>query len=129
MNWDLLSDADHLGHFTEEQRKKVVMAFIEAAILAVPNARHNSMFGNNPPDHVLGLVRTGQPLSLVNAFENPIRPKNGFVEPSNEAMTNHFEKLKKTYDGLGIDSEERIPPKSLKEFITALLAAKVLDHV
>ncbi len=128
VNWDLLGDADHLGNFTEEQRKKVVAAFIKAAILAVPNARHNSMFGNNPPDHVLGLVRTGQPLSLVNAFENAVRPKNGFVKPSNVAMTNQLESLKKTYDGLGIDVEQRLPEKSLKEFIAALLAAKELNH-
>jgi hypothetical protein len=86
------------------------------------------MCGNNPPDHVLGLVRSGQPLSLVNAFENPVRPKNGYIEPSNVAMKDHLTKLKKTYDGLGIDVEEQLPEKSLKEFIDSLLAAKVLDH-
>jgi CRISPR system Cascade subunit CasC len=127
VNWDLLSDADHLGHFSEEQRKKVVAAFLEAAILAVPNARRNSMFGNNPPDHVLGLVRTGQPLSLVNAFENPVRPKNGYVDPSNVAMTNHFEKLKTTYGGLGINVEVRLPEKNLQAFIDGLLASKELN--
>ena len=131
VNWDLLykdklGKHGHLSHFTDEHIRSVVGAFLQAVILAVPNARHNSMFGNTPPDHILGLVRTGQPLSLINAFEKPIRPKNGYVEPSNEAMTNQFKKLKKTYDGLGIDVEERMPEKSLQEFIAALLASSLL---
>ena len=128
LNWDLLSDANHLGHFSEEQRKQVVAAFIKSAILAVPTARHNSMFGNNPPNHVLGLVRKGQPLSLINAFENPIHAKNGLVEPSNIAMASHFEKLKGTYNGLGIDVETRLPESSLNVFIDGLLAAKELNN-
>lgn len=126
LDWDRLCDAGHLGHLPLADRNKVVDAFVQAAILAVPAARHNSMFGHNPPQFVLGLVRIGQPLSLVNAFESPVRPHCGYVEPSCKALNTHLESLKKIYGGLGIHQEARIPDQSLKEFTASLLNTKEL---
>lgn len=90
VNWDLLSDADHLAALSPQDRKQVLDTFLRAAILAVPNARKNSMFGHNPPGAVLGLVRSGQPLSLANAFERPIRSRNGYLESSCRALDEHY---------------------------------------
>jgi CRISPR system Cascade subunit CasC len=87
--------------------------------MAVPEARKNSMMGQNPPAYVLGLIRTGQPLSLVNAFESPIYSKKGFVENSIQALENHFEHVKQTYN---IESNEfRIPELDLNEFCKGVL--------
>ncbi len=97
LNLDLLADEDHLKHLSVEEQKAVVNTFIRASILAVPNARRNSMFGHNPPAFVLGLRREGQPLSLANAFENGIRSNNGYIKPSRDALTKHYENLKKVY--------------------------------
>lgn len=123
LNWDLLSDSHHLSHFSEDERKQVVGTFIQAAILAVPNARHNSMFGHNPPEFVLGRVRTGQPLSLVNAFEEPVRSNSGYLQPSRKELEAHCDRLTNTY-GLAIDAEIRIPDNNLTEFVE-----RILNHV
>jgi len=120
LNLDLLNDSDHLGHFSGKELNSVIKAFIKAAILAVPSARKNSMFGYNPPEYVLGLRRTGQPLSLANAFENPVRAKNGYVEPSIIEMKNKFEALKTTF-GLKMEREVNIPEKNINDFISELL--------
>lgn len=90
VNWDLLSDPNHLKVLSPSDRKAVLDTFLRAAILAVPNARKNSMFGHNPPGVVLGVVRSGQPLSLANAFERPIRSRNGYLEPSRKALEEHY---------------------------------------
>ena len=97
VNCDLLADADHLGHLSPKERHDVLDIFLRASMMAVPSARHNSMFGHNPPDCILGRVRQGQPLSLANAFENHIRPRDGYLEPSREALRKHHEKLKRVY--------------------------------
>ena len=118
LNLDLLADQDHLKHLSEEEREAVVDTFIRASILAVPNARKNSMFGHNPPAFVLGLKREGQPLSLANAFEGGIKSSNGYIEPSVAALKGHYETLKKIY---GIKATEAvIPDVDLNSFCEAM---------
>jgi CRISPR system Cascade subunit CasC len=73
INLDLLKDNDHLGHFADQDRNIVIEAFLKAAVLAVPEARKNSMSGLTLPSYVLGLRKHSQPLSLANAFETPIK--------------------------------------------------------
>lgn len=97
LNLDLLWDKDHLEHFSGDERKAVLDAFIRASILAVPNARKNSMMGFNPPEYVLGTVREGQPVSLVNAFEEPLKSRSGLIQPSIDALEGKLEWMKSTY--------------------------------
>jgi len=122
LNVDMLAQ-DHLQHFTREEKANVVKVFLEASIMAVPTARKNSMFGFNPPTFVLGLRRKGQPLSLVNAFEKPVRIKNGsgYIEPSREALEEHWTSLKATYSLTA--TETRLPEKgkNLDSFIKILM--------
>lgn len=119
INLDLLRDAGNLGHFTDREIKAVLETFLKACILAVPIARRNSMLGHNPPAFVLGSVRTGQPISLVNAFEQPVRSSKGYIESSIQAMKEHYENLKKTYN---LDAVELcIPDKDLNAFCEGIL--------
>lgn len=121
LNLDLLDDAEHLAHLAEDEQRQVVDAFLRAAILAVPAARKNSMFGHNPPAYVLGLRRTGQPLSLVNAFESPVRSSHGYVEASIAALDGHWHKLAETYCLQSqVQSAARIPEMNLDQFIARL---------
>ncbi len=123
LNLDLLADDDHLGHFSAEERDQVTKAFLRAAILSVPGARKNSMFGFNPPAFVLGLRRTGQPLSLVNAFETPVRSSHGYINKSIEALKKHWESLKNLYSlGRDTTAENEMPPTSLDDLIDGLTA-------
>ncbi len=124
LNLDMLFDDDHLGHFSDEERRGVLHTFLQAAILAIPEARKNSMFGMNPPQHVLGVCRRGQPISLINAFERPVPATgSGYVEPSINALKDHWERMKTSYDLEGaIAAECELPSLSLKSFIEGLLA-------
>lgn len=122
LNLDLLKDPDHLGHFSDEERSQVITTFLKSAIMAVPSARKNSMFGFNLPAFVLGLNRSGQPLSLVNAFEKPIQSSRGIIESSIKAMKDHWTALADTYClNNGVHTESVIPEKNLNDFINSLL--------
>lgn len=126
LNLGLLFNEGHLQHFTEEERHAVLVAFLRSALLAVPTARKNSMSGFCPPAFVLGLRRQGQPLSLINAFEKPIKPSNaGYIETSVTAMRDHYASLKKTYN-LQADVEASLSPSdsSLEDFIRSLVESK-----
>lgn len=123
LNLDLLKSDSHLHHFTDDEFMQVVKTFLTSSVMAVPSARKNSMFGFVPPAYVLGLKRVGQPLSLVNAFEKPLRKsREGFVERSIDTMKAHWESLSQTYClKENVLAESSIPEKNLTEFISNLL--------
>ena len=103
LNLDMLTDKDHLNALTQDERRKVVRAFIEATLQAIPGARKNSMNAATLPGYVLGVVRSnGHPVQLVNAFEKPVRASGGkgLFETSLDAMKAEREKLNTTW-GLG----------------------------
>jgi CRISPR system Cascade subunit CasC len=92
INLDLLADKDHIGEpdTSAKQRQAIVDAFLRAVVLAVPSARHNAMNAHTGPAYVLGIYReTGQPMQLVNAFEQPIWSRNGLVAPSCRQLLLH----------------------------------------
>ena len=120
VNLDLLFDADHLGKLTSDERRQVVDAFIRATLVATPGARKNSMNAHTLPGFVLGIwKKAGQPLQLVNAFEQPVWSKSGLLDKSVEALKAHHEQLKKTWD-ITCDTEVSIPDMPLKDFVKHL---------
>jgi CRISPR system Cascade subunit CasC len=124
LNLTLMEKETHLGKLSADERRTVVDSFLRATILALPGARKNSMNAHTLPGYVLGLVKDkGQPLQLVNAFENPVRPKNGLMDASTDALKKHHEQLKKTWD-IKPSAEVAIPDKSLDEF-----CKEILSHV
>jgi CRISPR system Cascade subunit CasC len=121
VNLDLLRDADHLGHFSDDELQQVLGTFLRSALLAVPGARKNSMFGFNPPAFALGLRRRGQPLSLINAFEAPVGARDaGYVEPSTGRLMQHLGELRKVY-GLPTQVEVTIAKHGIDVFVSALV--------
>lgn len=128
LNLDLLDDKNHLAHFSQDEKAQVITSFIKATLMAVPTARKNSMFGFNPPSFVMGLKRTGQPLSLINAFEKPIRSVQGYLEKSIEAMSTHWETLAATYcleDAVKVKTF--MPEKNIDDFIQSLYQKEQSD--
>jgi len=132
LNLDMLTDKDHLGALneegkgvvTQEERRKVVEAFIRATLMAVPVARKNSMNGNTLPGFVLGIVRgKGHPIQLVNAFENPVKRTGGkgLFEVSLEKLLEEYKSLKQTWD---LDEKVRVemPRDGLKQFIEKVVS-------
>jgi len=124
LNLDLLNEKSHLECLTPDEIKQVVATFIRSSILAVPGARKNSMMGFNPPEYVLGTIRTGQPVSLVNAFEKPVKASGGgYVEESVRRLEEKFQWMEKTY-GFKPSVVLRIPETGLDDFCKGLV-----DHV
>jgi CRISPR system Cascade subunit CasC len=124
VNLDLLSDTDHLAKLTGPERRKVVEAFLRATLLATSGARKNSMNAHTLPGFVLGIYKkVGQPLQLVNAFEQPVWSKSGLLDKSIEGLKAHHEQLKKTWN-ITCDTEVSIPDASLNDFVKRLT-----DHV
>jgi len=124
LNVDMLWDEDHLRQIqSKEDRERILNAFLRACLMAVPSARRNSMNGSTLPGYVLGLVRDkSYPLQLVNAFEQPVRPKqDGLLEPSVKALKDHFEHMKKSWD-LNCAGEVELPHVPLPEFCKTLLS-------
>lgn len=118
VNVDLLKT--HLGDLTEEQIKAILSAFVKSSVLAVPSARKNSMNASTVPSYVLGLVRNGHPLQLVNAFETPVRSGSGFASPSEEAIKKEYAKMKDVW-GVSAIAEAEMPNLSLNRFIETLI--------
>ena len=82
--------------------KSTVEAFINAAVLSMPSGMKNRFANNVPPSFVMAVVRDGGfPLSLVNAFERPVRIVNwrepGLIQPSVKALEAHWLRLVQVY--------------------------------
>jgi CRISPR system Cascade subunit CasC len=122
LNVDLLRS--HLSTLASDEIKRVVDTFLRATLLAVPGARKNSMNAHTVPVYVLGTSKDkGQPIQLINAFENPARANGGgLVENSIAALQAEFRKLKDTW-GMKVLLECEIPGKTLDQFCAELLAS------
>ena len=106
INLDLLAKQSHLGDLAEDERKAILRSFIRAVLMAVPNARKNSMNAGTLPHEVLGIHKEkGQPLQLINAFEAPVRNKDskgiGFAQASLDKMKTHLADIEKTWGDQG----------------------------
>lgn len=77
-----------------------IVAFVKAALNAIPTGRQNSCAAHNPPDYVQVRVGGGLPRSLANAFEQPIRPNRGgesLVTYSIRKLTDYQQRLERMY--------------------------------
>lgn len=120
LNLDLLADTSHLARLSVAERRQVVAAFIRATLMAVPGARKNSMNAHTLPAYVLGTYKSaGQPVQLINAFEEPIRPKSGLLAESIAALKQHHAALKTTWD-ITCETEVAIPDVTLNAFCEGL---------
>jgi CRISPR system Cascade subunit CasC len=84
-----------------------LMAFLRASVHAIPTGKQNTFAAHNLPSFVGITVRTGQPVSLANAFEVPIRAgdhKGGLAAASVAKLQNHCQRLNQAY-GLDLDLE------------------------
>ena len=114
LNLNMLADTEHLASMTREERQNVVRTFVEATVKAIPGARKNTMNSNTLPVYVLSVVREkGHPIQLVNAFENPIKSTQGYIDESIKRLNAEYADLRETW---GIEGSAKvIIKKSLKE--------------
>ncbi len=62
---------------TDDHVAAIAQAFAEAFVQAIPTGHQNGFAAHSLPAAVMAVVRKGQPVSLVDAFENPVAPKGG----------------------------------------------------
>lgn len=121
VNLGLLASPNNLGPLSDDERRQVLKSFLKACLMAVPGARKNSMNAATLPFAVLGIRKDkGQPVQLINAFEEPIKATGkGLVEASREAMKAEHDKMKATW-GIETAKELWIPETNLNNFIEGL---------
>jgi CRISPR system Cascade subunit CasC len=77
-----------------------ILAFAEAFVQARPSGKQNTFAAHSLPALVLVVAReAGQPVSLVNAFEVPIRPTEqaGLTTGAIRALGRHYAQLRQMY--------------------------------
>jgi len=89
-----------------EDADKVIQAFLEAMVYAIPTGKQNSFAAQNLPSFGLFVQRQrGVPISLANAFAKPVRPTKGdddLVGLSVAALADHWDALNKVYGDQGV---------------------------
>lgn len=84
---------------SDVQADTIAQAFVEAFVKAIPTGHQNGFAAHSLPAAVLVVVRRGQPISLVDAFENPVVPKSGksLLENALTKLDSHWADLSKMY--------------------------------
>ena len=60
-----------------------VVAFVEAFVKSMPSGKQNTFANHTLPEDVVVTLRESQPISAADAFEDPVRRKDGIsVSPS-----------------------------------------------
>jgi CRISPR system Cascade subunit CasC len=85
--------------------KRGLLAFLRATVLAIPTGKQNTFAAHNLPSFVGFAVHNGQPISLANAFEQPVwagESKGGLTAASIKKLENHAATLSDAF-GLHLD--------------------------
>lgn len=95
-----LAEADYA------EADKVIKAFLEAMVYAIPTGKQNSFAAQNLPSFGFFVRRNGGvPISLANAFAKPVRPSrddDDLVGLSVARLTLHWDALKGVYGEQGV---------------------------
>lgn len=75
-----------------------VSAFIKALFVALPKARQTTLSGACPWDYAKILLRKGQGIQL--SLDKPVKPNNGYVIPSIEALKTDLAAKEKLFGSL-----------------------------
>ncbi len=102
---------ENLGHASRGQVLEIAGHLLHMMATIVPTAKQQPFAAYNLADMVMVSV-SDQPISLANAFEQPVQAKNGsgYVPPSMDGL---FQYWQDTHKGYGID--ERTACFSLRE--------------
>jgi CRISPR system Cascade subunit CasC len=88
--------------------KRGLLAFLRASVLAIPTGRQNTFAAHNLPSFVGIAIHGGQPISLANAFEQPVwamQSKGGLSAASVRELQKHAEQLSSSF---GLDLGLRV---------------------
>jgi CRISPR system Cascade subunit CasC len=121
-------DTEQLAHNlgSAEHLESVVKAFAEAFVQALPSGHQNGFAAHTRPAAVMAVVRRGQPVSLVDAFEDPIAPKGGnsLLENAVKALDTHWADLTKMYGETGVLYKGIVTRTTLAQQLATLAGAE-----
>jgi len=121
---------------------KVISAFLESMVYAIPTGKQNSFAAQNLPSFGLFVKRKGGvPLSLANAFAKPVRPTkedDDLIGLSVASLTKHWGALKAVFGEQGeqetayfhtgykdrVNGLENSEKKSVEEAIKTIMKAE-----
>lgn len=75
----------------------IVNTMIRCFAQVTPNAKQKTFAAYNQADFVMA-TQSNQPVSLANAFRNPVENNGEVMENSITALVKHYEKLSKAYE-------------------------------
>jgi CRISPR system Cascade subunit CasC len=112
---------------TAESRKQaldIARHVLHMLATVVPSAKQQSFAAHNLADFAI-VSFADQPISLANAFEEPIKHKDGFLKPSIQGLATYWDRINQAYgldekakafaveDGIKLGKNDAL--KSLKE--------------
>lgn len=72
-----------------------IKLFVKAFVESMPEGKINTFANQTLPSAILVTLREDRPVSLVTAYEKPIKSNDGYVDKSIKEMINEYEKVKK----------------------------------
>ncbi|WP_103062187.1 type I-E CRISPR-associated protein Cas7/Cse4/CasC [Actinomyces qiguomingii] len=95
VNLDLL--AENLGN--SDAALRALEVFVKGFCLSMPTGKQNTFANRTVPEAIVVSVRDDQPVSLVGAFEQPVRTDEtrGYLARSVEALAEHAHAVEGTY--------------------------------
>jgi CRISPR system Cascade subunit CasC len=84
----------------EDLAKRGLQAFLRASVLAIPTGRQNTFAAHNLPSFVGIAIHNSQPISLANAFEQPVwagESKGGLAAASVARLQTYANQLSQSY--------------------------------
>lgn len=111
---------------SNDQLSDITQAFAEAFIQAIPTGHQNGFAAHSLPAAVMIVVRDGQPVSLVDAFEDPVIPKgnNSLLANAVAHLDGHWADLVKMYGSKGIKFNGIVTRSQLEHALKSLESAK-----
>ncbi|WKJ90934.1 type I-E CRISPR-associated protein Cas7/Cse4/CasC [Methylomonas montana] len=92
---------ENLGEVSREKALEIAAHTLHMLATVIPEAKRNSTAADNPADFVC-VALSDQPISLANAFEEPVKSKHGFLKPSIEQFIGYKERV---YQGYELDDQ------------------------
>jgi len=88
---------ENLGEVSREKALEIAAHTLHLLATVIPDAKRNSTAADNPADFIC-VALSDQPISLANAFEEPVKSKNGFLKPSIQQFADYKEKVYQGYE-------------------------------
>jgi CRISPR system Cascade subunit CasC len=101
-------------------------AFAYAFLEAIPTGHQNQCAHHTRPAAIMGVVRKGQPISLVDAFEKPVRPygESSLLDCAVQALDSHWKGMTEIYGNKGIEYKGITTLPNLSENLDSLQDSK-----